>query len=122
MLNKKYRLKKDFQFRYIYRNGKYVKLNAISLVFVKSKTPIIKIGISVSNKIGKASFRNLIKRRMRECIRANLHSLMKGYNYIFVANNKFDFSASDFNMISNTITEAIKQASLIITADKTKTR
>lgn len=120
MLNKKYRLKKDFQFRYIYRNGKYVKLNAISLVFVKSKTQLIKIGISVSNKIGKASFRNLIKRRIRECIRANFQSLINGYNYIFVANNQFDFSNSDFNLISNSVIEAIKQANNIITADKNR--
>ncbi|HEY8390570.1 MAG TPA: ribonuclease P protein component [Clostridia bacterium] len=118
MLNKRYRLKKDFQFRYIYRNGQSVKTSAVSLIFVKSKHPGIKIGISVSNKIGKAFFRNRIKRLIRECVRANLDNMIKGYNYIFVANNNFDFSHSDYSMISNYITEAIKKANSSITSVK----
>lgn len=114
MLNKKYRLRKDFQFRYIYRNGQSIKTNAVNLFFVKSKYPGIKIGISVSNKIGKAFFRNRIKRRIRECIRANLNRMTKGYNYVFVANNNFDFLHSDYSIISNYIEQAITQANIII--------
>lgn len=116
MLNKKYRLKKDFQFRYIYRNGQSVRTNAVSLIFVKSKNTGIKIGISVSNKIGKAFFRNRIKRLIRESVRVQLDNMIKGYNYIFVANNNFDFSHSDYPMISNYINDAIKQANFIITS------
>jgi ribonuclease P protein component len=119
MLNKKYRLKKDFQFRYIYRNGQSIRTNAISLIFVKSKQTGIKIGISVSNKIGKAFFRNRIKRLIRENVRAQLDNMIKGYNYIFVANNNFDFSNSDYSLISNYVTHAIKQANSIITSIKT---
>ncbi|HHW90237.1 MAG TPA: ribonuclease P protein component [Clostridiales bacterium] len=121
MLNKKYRLTKDFQFRYVYRNGQSVKTKAVTLVFVKSRHPGLKIGISVSNKIGKAFFRNRVKRRIRESIRANLDKMAKGYNYVFVANNNFDFLHSDYSMILNYVEQAIEQANLIINAPRQKT-
>ncbi|HEY8443535.1 MAG TPA: ribonuclease P protein component [Clostridia bacterium] len=118
MLNKKYRLRKDFQFRYVYRNGQSVRTSAVTLFFVKSRTSGIKIGISVSNKIGKAYFRNRVKRRIRECIRACLDKMTKGYNYVFVANNNFDFIRSDYSVILNYIEQAITQANSIILKPK----
>ncbi|NLC16440.1 MAG: ribonuclease P protein component [Clostridiales bacterium] len=121
MLSKRYRLTKDFQFRYVYRNGQSVRTKAVSLFFVKSKHPGLKIGISVSNKIGKACFRNRIKRRIRESVRANLDKMFKGYNYVFVANNNFDFINSDYSTILNYIEQAVEQANLIINASKQKT-
>ncbi|HEY8419933.1 MAG TPA: ribonuclease P protein component [Clostridia bacterium] len=118
MLNKKYRLTKSFQFRYVYRNGQSVRTSAVTLFFVKARTSAIKIGISVSNKIGKAYFRNRVKRRIRECIRANLDKMTKGYNYIFVANNNFDFIRSDYSVILNYIEQAIAQANSMILKPK----
>lgn len=114
MLKQSLRLRKDFQFRYIYRNGTSVRTDAINLIFVKSRHTNIKIGVSVSNKIGKAVFRNRIKRWIREGVRSEIESLPKGYNYIFVANSKFDFHHSNYSMISNYIQKAIEQCALNI--------
>ncbi|HEY8424348.1 MAG TPA: ribonuclease P protein component [Clostridia bacterium] len=120
MLSKKYRLRKDFQFRYVYRNGQSVKNNAVTLFFVKAKNSGIKIGISVSNKIGKACVRNRAKRRIRECIRANLNKMTKGYNYVFVAHNNFDFVETEYSTILRYIEQAIQQANAIINSSKPK--
>lgn len=64
MLAKKYRLTKNGSFTYLYSHGLRASGKAVRLSFVKSKNGI-KIGFSVSNKIGKAVVRNKVKRRMR---------------------------------------------------------
>lgn len=64
MLSKKYRLTKNGSFSYLYSHGSRVPARLVRLSFVKSKVGV-KIGFSVSNKIGHAVVRNKVKRRMR---------------------------------------------------------
>ena len=68
MLQKKYRLTKNGSFNYLYAHGQRAGERKVRLNFVRSKSGI-KIGFSVSNKIGKAVKRNLVKRRMRAIAR-----------------------------------------------------
>lgn len=113
MLQQKYRLKKDFQFRYVYKNGCFVRSPAINLIYVKARHKGIRIGIAVSNKLGKATKRNLIKRRIRESVRAIINKLRPGYDYILVANNNFDFENASFSDISGFVTAVFKKSDLI---------
>lgn len=64
MLRKKYRLTKNGSFNYLYSHGQRTGEKKVRFNFVRSKSGV-KIGFSVSNKIGKAVKRNLVKRRMR---------------------------------------------------------
>ena len=67
MLSKKYRLTKNGSYSYLYSKGNRASERAVKLCFVKSKNGV-KIGFSVSNKIGKAVVRNKVKRRMRAIV------------------------------------------------------
>lgn len=64
MLAKKYRLTKHGSFHYVYRRGSNVNDKLILLSYVKGGKGV-KIGFSVPNKVGKATKRNKVKRRMR---------------------------------------------------------
>lgn len=85
MLPSQNRLKKRKEFAYIYKNGKKINSKNLSLVFVSSKKMETRIGISVSNKVGKAVSRNKIKRQIREVIRFFLKNLKNHQNFILVA-------------------------------------
>lgn len=79
-----HRLKKDKQFTYIYRRGKKVNTEHLTLFSVASKFKTYKIGYVVSKKIGKANQRNKLKRRMKEIVRTNTYA--KDFNnYILLA-------------------------------------
>ena len=52
MLSKQYRLKKKYQFNYVYRVGKTVSSKSIVLYYSPSRNKNVKVGISVSKKIG----------------------------------------------------------------------
>ena len=50
----------------MYRRGKSVSDKTMVLIYVPTKTPHLKVGFSVSKKIGNSVVRNLVKRRMKE--------------------------------------------------------
>lgn len=84
MLKKENRLTKNRYFQYIYKKGEKVSSQNITLVYTPTKLKPIKIGITVSNKVGDAVTRNKIKRRIRAIVADNIEKINKKYNYIIV--------------------------------------
>jgi len=84
MLPKNFRLKKKYQFNYIYHKGKSSHVKELTLFYAKSKNSKMRIGFSVSKKYGNSVERNKIKRIFREVVRSILNNLDAEYNYIFV--------------------------------------
>ena len=76
------RLGGNRNYRYVYRKGKSYPSRSLTLVYMKGKG--VRVGFSVSSKVGNAVTRNHIRRLMREDVRKLLHSLKNG-RYIFVA-------------------------------------
>ena len=85
MLKKENRLKKKYQYAYVYRVGKKASGEALIVYATTSKTRSAKIGFSVTKKVGKATRRNLARRRLREIIKKQLPNLKQNYNIIIVA-------------------------------------
>ena len=116
MLNKVNRLKKRYQFNYIYKNGTHLSSSAMVLYFLPSKTRSIKVGFAVTKKIGKATVRNLVKRRLREIVRKSLPNLKQNYNIIVVAReNILNFS---FDELNNQYSNLIKKADILKVDEK----
>ncbi|MBQ7227237.1 MAG: ribonuclease P protein component [Clostridia bacterium] len=82
MLSKSYRLRARGSFSYVRAHGAKVGGKLISFVALKGNCK--RIGFVVSNKIGKAVRRNLVKRRMRGVVRELLPRLSCG-QMIFIA-------------------------------------
>ena len=68
MIIKENRLKKRKQFNYLFKNGKHISSDYLSLVYQSVKTKNFKIGYSLSKKIGCAVIRNKTKRRLKEIV------------------------------------------------------
>ena len=79
---RRYRLGANRNYRFVYRRGKSVPSRNVVLVHLKGRD--LKIGFSVSGKVGNAVTRNRIRRWMREDVR-KLRAQMKCGKYIFVA-------------------------------------
>lgn len=79
---RRYRLGENKNYRFVYRRGKSVPSRNIVLVHLKGRD--LKIGFSVSGKVGNAVTRNRIRRWMREDVR-KMRTRLKCGKYIFVA-------------------------------------
>lgn len=110
MLKKANRLKKRYQFNYVYKAGEHFSGKAVVLYATTSKTKSIKVGFAVTKKIGHAVKRNLIKRRLREIVRKQLSNLKQNYNIIVVARDSIE--QYDYSFLETEIISLLKKASL----------
>ena len=81
-MERQYRLKKNRAFQYVYRRGHSVACRDLVMLCAKGRE--LKVGFSVSKKVGNAVTRNKVKRRLRECFRPYLGDVKTGL-YVIVA-------------------------------------
>lgn len=79
---RRYRLGGNRNYRCVYRRGKSWPSRSLVLVYLKGRD--LKIGFSVSGKVGNAVTRNRVRRILREDAR-RLRRRMKCGRYVFIA-------------------------------------
>lgn len=83
-MQRQYRLKRRAAFQYVYRKGDSASAGDVILLCARSREGL-KIGLSVSKKVGGAVVRNRVKRLLRAAIDPILDSIDAKYMYVLVA-------------------------------------
>jgi ribonuclease P protein component len=109
-VDRSYSLKRHKEFRYTYARGRSQSLPLFTLVYAKSRLDTVRIGFSVSKRIGNAVQRNRAKRRMRAALTPLLHSISGGFNVIFVA--KQEVLSAPFPELSREMETLLRRAGL----------
>lgn len=97
MLKRFNRLKKKKEFSFVYRRGKSYHTKLLSLYVSGTRLKNIKIGFSISNKVGNSVVRHKLKRRLSEILLKEIANLPLN-NYVFVA--KMGCEALDFDKLT----------------------
>jgi len=106
-LKRVYSLKENSAFQFVYRKGKSMANKELVLLFVRQGK--LRIGFSVSKKLGGAVQRNHIKRLLRESIRPKLPSLKCGY-YVFIARSAA--VTADYHTMEKSVDNLLKRQKL----------
>ena len=108
--NETERLRKDSDFRRVYKHGKSFANRYLVMYIMRNNLEYNRVGISVSKKVGKAIVRNKVKRRIRESFRLDVDKKIKsGYDIVFIA--RVAISDMQYNEINKSIARvAIKDA------------
>ena len=106
-MQKQFRHKKRAAFAYVYRKGEKASARDLLLLSAKSKEGL-KIGLSVSKKVGNAVTRNRVKRLLREAVRPLMDRIDDGYMYVIVAYPSI--AEKDFFSVSASVEQAFSRA------------
>ena len=87
------RLRKDSDFKNIYRTGKSLATKTLVFYFIKNDLGYTRVGYSISKKVGKAVTRNRIRRLIKENLK-DIPDLKDGYDIIFIG--RIPSSESDY--------------------------
>ena len=108
-----YSLKDNSAFQYVYRKGKSQANRELVLLFVRQGK--LRIGFSVSKKLGGAVTRNHIKRLLRESIRPKLPKMKCGY-YVFIA--RAAAAQADYRRIERSVDNLLARQRLYKTEEQ----
>lgn len=103
--NKIEKVRKNNEFRIIYRKGKSFSNRLLVLYVMKNSSTVNRVGISVSKKVGESVVRSRVKRLINEGYRLNKGNLKKGYDLVFIARNTskdknyFEIQAAVINLL-----------------------
>lgn len=83
-MEKKYRLKKNMEFKKVYNVGKNHWNRNFVLYVKKNNLDETRVGFTVTKKHGNAVVRNKIRRQMKEAYRLNFNNVKNGYDLVFI--------------------------------------
>ncbi len=102
-----YRLKKNYQYNYVYKHNQSVGDKRIVLLYCANKhQPVTKVGFSVNKKHGNAVCRNKLRRQLKSAMNSIMPTIKGGYNIIVVPRTEKHSYADMLSSLSNLVYKA----------------
>jgi len=108
LLKKKYRLRKNGEFKRVYEGKHSIPAGTLVLYTLRTERDgAPRVGLSVSKRVGNAVIRNLARRRLREAIRPYLKVLPSGADVVIIGRNRI--AKASFQQIQKDIIKVLSR-------------
>jgi len=104
------KIKKNDEFRQVYSKGKSMANKLLIIYISENNLNDVRVGFTVSKKVGNSVVRSRVKRLMKESFRLNIEKIKKGYDIIFVA--RTTASDSTYKEIESAMLHLLKRMNL----------
>lgn len=111
VLKRRYSLKRNKNFRRVYRRGKSFPSQYFVLLKAKGRPEALHVGLSVSKRLGKSVVRNRVKRRMRAAFSPLIAHMKTGYDLILIAREPVVHAP--FRELEKALQKLLQKASLL---------
>jgi ribonuclease P protein component len=111
-MKRQYRLRHNVDFQRVRREGKSNASPVMVLAFLRNKLDHSRFGFVVSKRLGKATQRNRIKRRMREAARLRTSQIKPGFDLVFIARQPIN--QASYGEIEQFLEQLLKESELLI--------
>ena len=95
LVQAKYRLKKNFQYNYVYKHAKTVSDGNLVILYCNSNNQQSKVGFSVGKRQGNAVKRNRLRRQLKAAMRQFMPNVKPRYNIVVVPRRSTPYLYSD---------------------------
>ncbi len=104
-------MKENHLFRRLYAKGKSAVFPSLAVYARRNNTPRTRLGLTVGTKVGKATVRNRVRRRLRESYRLREGTVKTGYDLVIVARS----AAADarFGLLDRHLGSLLKRLELV---------
>ena len=106
-----YRLKKNYQYKYVYKHAESVADRYFVLLYCKSNKSQSQVGFSIGKKYGHAVARNRLRRQMKAAVSQLMPKVTKGYNVVLVPRKNEPYL---FCNILSSVTKLFEKAGLLV--------
>ena len=104
------RIRKNSEFTATMK-GKRLSRDGLSLFYRANDVGNFRVGISVGKKLGNAVKRNLLRRRLRDCIGRALRDRNAGYDLVFVARQ--ELAGGEFDQVLRAVTRVLERSEVL---------
>lgn len=94
-MKSKYRLKKNYQYNYVYKHAQSVADKNFVLLFCRSNGETPQAGFSISKKFGNAVRRNRIRRQLKAAVSVHMPNVKPHYHLVFVPRRSESYLYAD---------------------------
>jgi len=113
MLPRKYKLKKDNDFKKIFNKGRYYQKDFIKIKLLENDLEINRFGLVIGLKISKKAVqRNKIKRQLEEIIQSELEQIRKGIDIIILVQP--EIIEKEYQEIKEVLIRLFKKSKIIV--------
>ncbi len=112
MLPREYKLKRDNDFKKVFKQGRYYRGDFIGVKFLRNNLEFSRFAFVVGLKISKkAVIRNKIRRQLEEIVRLNFDQIKKSFDLVVMVESRI--IKEDYQRIEQELVNIFKKTKLI---------